>query len=136
MEDLLECIFGEILSPSEVLREREVSLERTGTHEHRIDAAMTIRQFNRLIGASMTTDSAETVGGLLLHVFGEIPREAARIVVGEYEFEVERVSSQRIAEVTVRPVPAPEAGAGSTAGVETADLPDVAHEPDSSQATE
>ncbi|NIQ93214.1 MAG: hypothetical protein GWN87_02610, partial [Desulfuromonadales bacterium] len=82
----------------------------------------TIRQFNRLIGASMTTDSAETVGGLLLHVFGEIPREAARIVVGEYEFEVERVSSQRIAEVTVRPVPAPEAGAGSTAGVETADL--------------
>ena len=117
MEDLLECIFGEILSPSEVLRERAVSLEKTGKHEHRIDGAMTIRQFNRLLGAKLRTDSVETIGGLLLHAFGEIPRETARIVVGDYEFEVESISSQRIAEVTVRSVPVPESLPDSTAGI-------------------
>lgn len=108
MEDLLECIFGEILSPSEMLQERTVSLEQTGTNEHRIGGTMTIRQFNRLFDAGLRTDAAETVGGLLLHAFGEIPPEKARIMVADFEFEVEAISEQRIAELTVRPDAAPE----------------------------
>jgi len=101
MEDLLECIFGEILSPSELLRQRALKLERTGKHEHRIDGAMTIAQFNRLVGSNLSSD-AETIGGLLLHAFGEIPRKHSRIVVGAYEFKVESITGQRIAEVTAK----------------------------------
>lgn len=123
MEDLLECIFGEILSPSEVLRERAVNLERTGKHEHRIDGSMTIRQFNRLLDARLRTDSVETVGGLLLYAIGEIPRENARIVIGDYEFEVESISGQRISQVIVRPVPEPESLPDSTPADEGADQP-------------
>jgi len=121
MEDLLECIFGEILSPSELLDERTINLKRIGTHEHRIDGAMTIWQFNRMLGANLESNSAETVGGLLLHAFGEIPRENSRIVIGEHEFEIESIADRRIAGVTVRPVPPPQSAAASDASVETAD---------------
>jgi Mg2+/Co2+ transporter CorC len=121
MEDLLECIFGEILSPSELLRERAINQQRTGKHEHRIDGAMTIGQFNRLLGSNLSSDSAETVGGLLLHAFGEIPQENSHIVVGEHEFEVVSVAGQRIAEVTVRPVPTVETPPTSAAPAEVTD---------------
>ncbi len=121
MEDLLECIFGEILSPSELLDERTINLKRIGTHEHRIDGAMTIWQFNRMLGANLESNSAETVGGLLLHAFGEVPRENSRIVIGEHEFEIESIADRRIAGVTVRPVPPPQSAAASDASVETAD---------------
>jgi putative hemolysin len=121
MEDLLECIFGEILSPSELLHERTVNLKKIGTHEHRIDGTMTIWQFNRMFGSKLESDSAETIGGVLLHAFGEIPREKSSIVIGEHEFEVESVADRRIAEVTVRPVPPPQTLEGSDGSVETAD---------------
>jgi len=121
MEDLLECIFGEILSPSELLHERTVNLEKIGTHEHRIDGAMTIWQFNRMLGSNLESNTAETIGGVLLHAFGEIPREESRIVIGEHEFEVESVAGRRITEVTVRPVSASQSLAESADSVETVD---------------
>lgn len=136
MEDLLECIFGEILSPSEVLRERAINLEKIGKHEHRIDAAMTVRQFNRLLDSNLRPGSTETIGGLLLDAFGEIPPENARIVVGELEFEVEAIAGQRIAQVIVRPIPAPELLLDPAASVEVTDPTGLHVSPDASAAEE
>jgi len=130
MEDLLECIFGEILSPSEVLRERTLQLETTSEEEHRIDGAMTILQFNRLMNASLDPNTAETVGGLLLHAFGEIPHADSRIVVGDYEFKVESIEEQRIAKLTVQPVPAPDAEPDSAAPSAAADSAELAAGPE------
>jgi hypothetical protein len=56
-----------------------------------------------------------------LHAFGEIPQENGHIVVGEYEFEVVSVAGQRIAEVTVRPVPTVETPPTSAAPAEVTD---------------
>ena len=121
VEDLLECIFGEILSPSELLHERTVNLEKIGTDEHRIDGAMTIWQFNRMLGSNLESNSAETIGGMLLHAFGEIPREKSCIVIGEHEFEVKSVTDRRIAEVTVRSIATPQSMEGSDDSVQAVD---------------
>ncbi len=136
MEDLLECIFGEILSPSEVLHERSINTQKTGKNEQRIDAAMTIRQFNRLIGGKLKSNNAETIGGLLLDAFGEMPGEDSRIVVSGYEFEVLAIDGQRIAEVTIRPAPASDHLPGIADSFESYELPTHDPAPDAPSAKE
>ncbi len=102
MEDLLECIFGDIVSRSELLRQRRVNIEKIGDRIYRIDGSMTIAQFNRLLGGVLASETAETVGGLLLEACGELPETDRRVVIGGYEFTVNAVAHQRIADVTVK----------------------------------
>jgi Mg2+/Co2+ transporter CorC len=58
---------------------------------------------------------------MLLHAFGEIPREKSCIVIGEHEFEVKSVTDRRIAEVTVRSIAPPQSMEGSDDSVEAVD---------------
>ncbi len=108
MEDVLECIFGEIMSRSELLRERALSMQEVGDSAYRIDGAMTIQHFNRLMESNLDSRVVETIGGLLLNAFGELPAENSRIVVDGYEFAVDAIADQKIAKVTVRPMDSPE----------------------------
>jgi len=103
MEDVLECIFGEILSRSELLQQSRVSVQKLTDGRYEIDGSMTIEQFNRELLARLDTRSADTVGGLLLEAFGELPREGQRIVLDRFEFAVESVVDRRIAAVKVEP---------------------------------
>jgi len=102
MEDLLECIFGEILSHSELKRERQLNPQDVDDRTWRVDGAMTIDHLGRLMDTRLDASGAETVAGLLLESFGELPAEGSRIVIGHHEFTVEAVAGQRIAGVTVR----------------------------------
>ena len=114
MEDLLECIFGEILSGSELKRQRRLRLEEFDGDRLRIDGAMTIEHFNRLTGADLLSESSETIGGLLLDAFGELPSASQSIVLHGWEFTVDALAGQRISGVTVRrdmPPPDPDASA-------------------------
>ncbi len=103
MEDLLECIFGDILSRSELLQQSTMPVERLEAGGYRIDAAMPLHQFNQMIGADLDSDQAESLGGLLLDAFGELPQEGQSIVVGGFVFEVISVARQRISKLEVKP---------------------------------
>ncbi len=103
MEDVLECIFGEILSGSEVLQQRRVGVEEMGEQCYKIDGSMTIEQLNRLLRAHLETQSADTIGGLVLEAFGELPSEGQRIVIDSHEFTVVSVVGRRVAMLTVEP---------------------------------
>ena len=100
MEDLLECIFGDIPSPSDEVTEVEYMKLPDG--RTRIDATMRVNQFNRLMNTSLEADESETVAGLLLRTYGELPAEATEIVLGAIEFEVNQVKVNRIVQVTAR----------------------------------
>ena len=103
MEDLLECIFGEIQSSSELLRERRVGVEEVGQETYRIDGTMGLEQFNRLLKANLVNNSVETIGGLILDAFGELPSTGQRIVIDGFEFTIVSVSGRRVSQVTVEP---------------------------------
>lgn len=94
MEDLLECIFGDIHSPSEQRREKR--LERLEDGRFRASGRMRVADFNRAAGANLPTESAETLGGLLLGTYGELPTAGVAIVCGELSFLVMEVSENRI----------------------------------------
>ena len=125
MEDLLECIFGDILSRSELLEQSAMPVEPLGAGGYRIDAAMPLHQFNRMTGAGLESHQAESLGGLLLNAFGELPREGESIVVGGFVFEVVSVARQRISKLEVKPAsaltsPEGEAAASPRPGLEKA----------------
>lgn len=105
MEDLLECIFGDIISRSEAIRQQQVAFEDLGDGRFRVEGTMTLRQFNALLGTDFDDDEVETIGGVLLNEFGELPPEGSRIVVGAHVFTVLSLDHHRIENVEVEPVP-------------------------------
>lgn len=106
MEDLLECIFGDIPSPSEVNEEVGVNLRKDGSG--RVNGSVTLEQFGRAFGEQFEGDAFDTVGGMILHVCGELPCEGKTVTIGSVEFTVTRVENNRIQEVTARSVAAGE----------------------------
>ena len=118
MEDLLECIFGDIPSRSEVLKQQQVETESLGEGRFRVGGSMSLGNLNALIGTEFDDDEVETVGGLLLNEFGELPPEGASIVIGGHAFTIQSLDHNVIEHVTVEPVagePANEAEDGSEA---------------------
>jgi CBS domain containing-hemolysin-like protein len=100
MEDLLECIFGDIPSPSDTITETDVSTADDGTK--RVDGSLSIALFNEELGAVLEEGEFETVGGRILHEFGELPEEGAVIILGGFSFTVEEVEANRVKTLAVR----------------------------------
>jgi len=107
MEDLLECIFGDIPSPSDGVAEAEVRALADGRMQ--VDAAMSPEQFRAQLTAQLGRDAAfhldasdfETIGGLLLHEFGELPEVGTGKVIENLVFTVQAVEGNRIKALSV-----------------------------------
>jgi len=115
MEDLLECIFGDIPSASDTVAGTPYRKLTDGSV--RIEGVMQIEKFNREFHQHLPDDVAETVGGLVLDRFGELPHVGALLVVDSLEFKVDSVANNRIEALFVRQL-APVTAEG-VAAVET-----------------
>lgn len=100
MEDLLECIFGDIPSPSDSIARTGVSLMDDGATL--IDGTLGIAQFNEELGAAMEESEFATVGGQVLHAFGELPGAGEEIMLGHFTFRVEEIEGNRLKTLSVR----------------------------------
>jgi putative hemolysin len=105
MEDLLECIFGDIPSASDAVASATQS-ELTGDGV-RIDGSLSIEKFNNEFGEALPGQGPETVGGLVLDRYTELPDTGSSINIEGLEFVVETIASNRIEALTVRK-PAPD----------------------------
>lgn len=94
MEDLLECIFGEIHSPSDEVD--QVSIKDLGDGRYAVDGSMPITEFNQQMGSNLSEEWGETIGGLLLHHYGELPPEGDKIEIDRFRFRVTEVEENRI----------------------------------------
>jgi magnesium and cobalt transporter len=102
MEDLLECIFGEIHSPSDV--SPKTYIRQLDNGDFCIDGAMTISDLNSEIGSELSDEQAETIGGLVLHEFGELPQEQEKIQIDGLHIEVTEVEDNRIKELYMKKI--------------------------------
>lgn len=112
MEDLLECIFGDIHSPSD--KPRELRVRDLGDGRFTTDGIVQVAAFNQETGSSLPTEHAETLGGLLLHHCGELPPEGAELSVGGLSFTIDEVMDNRVKTVIWR-----REGASDTGGEDT-----------------
>ncbi len=106
MEDLLECIFGDIYSASET--REEDPFEKLAEGRFRVSGVTPVAEFNPWASTSLSEELAETVGGHVLHEHGELPSSGTEIRLEGLRFKVTRVGSNRIEELEVeRDQPAP-----------------------------
>jgi magnesium and cobalt transporter len=80
---------------------------------------MQIEQFNRDFRQNLPEGNVETIGGLVLDRFGELPVVGAKLLIGDLEFVVEKVEGNRIMMLSVREGPA-AAGDDPAAGTDAA----------------
>lgn len=102
VEDLLEELCGEI--PQEFKVEEE-ALEEVAPGVWRTKGTMSLVDLNDALGLNLPVAEFDTIGGLVLNLFGSLPREGRTIAYdadGKLTFRVLRMKGTRILEVEVR----------------------------------
>lgn len=99
MEDLLEQIFGEI---SDEYEEDPVQHEKLSEHSFRIDASLSLDEFNELVGADLISEEVDTIGGYVFALLGELPKQKDSIASKNLLFIVEKVDGNKIDSLIVK----------------------------------
>lgn len=99
VEDLLEELCGEI---RQEFREEEKVWEEVGSGVYRFKAYLPLDDFNEAMEVNFPAEEFDTIGGLVLNLFGELPREGDTISHSGLTFQVVRMKGTRILELTVR----------------------------------
>ena len=105
VEDLLEELCGEI--PQEFTEEEE-ALEAVSPGVWRVKGHVSLADFNEALDLKLPAAEFDTIGGLVLNLFGSLPREGRTIAYdaddanGKLTFRVLRMKGNRILEVEVR----------------------------------
>jgi CBS domain containing-hemolysin-like protein len=109
LEDLLEELVGEIADEHDV---EEQEVEPLGDGHYRVDASLSVRELNEVLGTDLPHDRWNTVGGLMYGVLGSIPQQGQTVTLEGFRFTAEKVQGRRVTTVLVSPAAeAPAAGA-------------------------
>lgn len=94
IEDVLETIVGDI--DDEHDESEGASILRQDNQNYLVKGLASIEDFNAYFGADFSDDEFDTVGGLVTHHFGRLPRSGESLSMGEFEFQVTRADNRRL----------------------------------------
>jgi magnesium and cobalt transporter len=100
IEDVLEQIVGEI--DDEHDPDEEVMIVPEQEDAWRVDALTRIEDLNEELGTEFSDVDYDTVGGLVLHELGRLPRKGESLVLGGMRFTVLRADRRRVHSVRLR----------------------------------
>jgi magnesium and cobalt transporter len=95
IEDVLEQIVGEIEDEHD-FDEAEDNIVPDASGHHRVQAITEIPDFNEKLGGELSDEDYDTVGGLVLHTFGRLPKRGESVTVDDFKFTVLRADSRRL----------------------------------------
>jgi putative hemolysin len=97
-EDLLKELVGEIFAgPGETPAVPARIVE--------LDGSAPLATLEEQLGVQLDVRGVQTVGGLLVHLLGRIPRAGGRFLCKGLEFDILAASATRVERVAVRPGP-------------------------------
>ncbi|HLD46497.1 MAG TPA: hemolysin family protein [Desulfobaccales bacterium] len=99
VEDLLEELCGEI--PQE-FRPEEEPLKEVSPGVWRVKGTMSLVDVNDALDLDLPAEEFDTIGGLVLDLFGSLPREGRVIAYDHLTFRVVKVKGTRILDLEVR----------------------------------
>lgn len=99
VEDILEELFGEIAQEFKV---EEKLLEVAGPGLWRVKASISLVDFNEALNLELPAAEFDTLGGFVLNLFGELPREGDRVAYQDLRFKVLRRKGTRILDLEVK----------------------------------
>ena len=109
LEDLLEEVVGEIRDELDG-PEDELPIHTVSPGVYRTEARVDLDDLSQAVGVELDTDDYdfETLGGLILHLTGDIPAPGDQIEHAGLLLHVETVEENRIHDVRIERVPEPE----------------------------
>jgi magnesium and cobalt transporter len=107
IEDVLEQIVGEIEDEYDFDEVGDnIMLDKDG--RFRVKATTEIDDFNAAVGCAFADEEFDTVGGLVLSLFGRLPKRGEVIVADGVRFQVLRADSRRLHALLVEKLPPEE----------------------------
>ena len=94
IEDVIEQIVGDIADEYDI--EDDQPIRREAECQYAVLALTRIEDFNEFFSADFSDDEFDTVGGLVAHAFGRVPRRGETTTIDGYEFRVLRADRRRI----------------------------------------
>ncbi|MBX3599641.1 MAG: CBS domain-containing protein [Rubrivivax sp.] len=112
IEDVLEEIVGEIEDEFDV-DERENGIYTLADGTHRVAGDVAIEAVNTAFGTTLPEQDFDTIGGLVAHELGRVPRRAEAVDVGGLRFTVMLTRGGAVRWFRVARLPPPEPADGS-----------------------
>ncbi|HEU4529958.1 MAG TPA: transporter associated domain-containing protein [Steroidobacteraceae bacterium] len=94
IEDVIEQIVGEIDDEYDV--EDDQLIRRESSRQFSVRAVARISEFNEYFGTEFEDEDYDTIGGLVTHELGRLPRRGESVTVEGIEFRVQRADRRRI----------------------------------------
>jgi magnesium and cobalt transporter len=94
IEDVLEQIVGDIVDVHDV--EDQVFILKHGDKHYTVKALTPIEEFNDYFGSNFSDEEFDTIGGVVMHEFGRLPRRGEVRRIGRFRFKVLHADSRRI----------------------------------------
>ncbi|HVN43117.1 MAG TPA: transporter associated domain-containing protein [Steroidobacteraceae bacterium] len=99
IEDVLEQIVGDIGDEYDIDEAEGIRKEAERTFN--VPALTRIEEFNATFGTRLADDEFDTIGGLVLHELGRMPRRGETVEIGGLEIKVMRADRRRIESLRV-----------------------------------
>ena len=94
IEDVLEQIVGDIEDEHDF--DEDMFIARISDSTYSIKALTPIEDFNAHFASHFNEDEFDTIGGLVTHEFGRLPKSGEICTLGRFRFKVLRADSRRI----------------------------------------
>lgn len=94
LEDIVEEIVGEIRD--EYDQSEEALYQKISDNEYLLHGRLDMDDFNELLGLSLSTEEADTIGGYIYSQMGRVPRAGESLQNGDLLLTVEQISGRRI----------------------------------------
>lgn len=99
IEDILETIVGEI--DDEHDEAEGAYIIKQDERRYLVNALTPVEEFNEQFEAEFSDEEFDTVGGLVVHHFGHLPRRGESVRIGRFQFSVQRADSRRVQQLQV-----------------------------------
>jgi len=106
IEDVLEQIVGDIEDEYDFDEEAgNIVADQAG--RYRVKAQTEIETFNHAFGVELVSEDYGTIGGMIIHLLGRLPRRNEQLEHEGFRFQVLRADSRRIYTLLVERLPVP-----------------------------
>jgi magnesium and cobalt transporter len=106
IEDVLEEIVGEIEDETDI--EEEQPIRKNDDDEYTVEALTPIEDFNEYFDTLFSDEEFDTIGGLVINAFGQLPSANQSIRLDRFEFTVIDADERRLNKLAVKPIPPAE----------------------------
>lgn len=99
LTDLLNSLFGNMNREQDL---RTTMVRQIDDCTWSVSGMLTVEDFNSMMDADLPAEDFETIGGLALHLFGQLPSAGESVSYGPYRFTADKISKTRISWLTVQ----------------------------------